>query len=122
MTSKQVERYAKLSQLIDKLEKERKTLRDSLVEDLQNGTECPKNTPYLLSLVTSNRTTFAWKEWAQSLAETSDKLKKQLNRWVAEAPETTSYSLRVNPNPAWKGQSTTAGDARYSIDLTHHTR
>ncbi len=98
MTSKQVERYARLSQM-----KKRKALRDSLVEELQKGVVCPENTPYLLFLVTSNRTMFAWKEWATALAETSDKLKKQLSRWVAETPETTSYSLRVNPNPAWKG-------------------
>lgn len=102
MTEKQVNRYAKLTRLINKLEGERTALKELLLTDFASGGSCPKSGPFVVKVIVQHRKKLDWKGWAVALAQ-QFKANKTLKRWEEEADEYECQVLQVTPNPDWKG-------------------
>lgn len=95
-------RYAKITRLVNKLTKERKVLGEELLEELKSGKSSPRDSPYVLVLVTKEIRDVSWKALAEQLA-LETKSAKKLERMVEAAPTKPSYSIQVDVNTGWKG-------------------
>lgn len=108
ITSEEISRYAKLTSLIAKLQKEEKSLRVELLGLYSVGAEQETGSPYSLAFIEQHECpTVDWYTRAWQLAEKLYGFEKA-SKWMAKAEESGSVTqiteIRVEPNPSFAVQ------------------
>jgi hypothetical protein len=128
ITSEEISRYAGLTSLISKLQKEETSLRVELLGLYSVGAEQGTGSPYLLKFVEQECRTVDWNTEAWKLAEKLYGFEKAA-RWMAKAEESGSVTptteIQIEPNPSfaaglanlagsmWFDASSSAADERF---------
>lgn len=104
ITSEEINRFASLTSLISKLQKEETSLRVELLGLYSVGAEQETGSPYLLNFVEQECRTVDWNTEAWLLAEKLYGFEKA-SKWLAKAEESGSVTptteIRIEPNPSF---------------------
>jgi hypothetical protein len=123
ITSEEISRYAALTSLISKLQKEENSLRVELLGLYSVGAEQETSSPYLLAFIEQQKcSTVDWHTRAWQLAEKLYGFERA-SKWMAKAEESGSVTpiteIRVEPNPSFAGLSKLPAfvDISFSTDV-----
>jgi hypothetical protein len=99
-----VNKYARVTARINKLETMRKALREVLVQEFQSGAVCPTSGPWMLVYSEPLRALISWKEEFITLArkyykEDEEKVARLLVKVDHNARKEPTPTVTVRPNP-----------------------
>lgn len=104
ITQRDITRYAKVSRLYLKLEREKEALGKRIKEHVKTGAPLPSSGPYLVIPYEQERPP-SWKDITAKVVDSlGEQLKKRVTKLIDQllADKSPTLCLRVDVNPEWR--------------------